>query len=212
MKKEIWLIRHGQSEANAGLKSSDPAAVPLTPKGQEQAKKVSLTIPKTPDQILYSPFIRTQETAKPTLERFPSVAVKEWPIQEFTYLSPALCKDMTALERRPMREKYWERNDPNYIHGEGAESFADLLGRTKDAFDRMKELQSEFVLVFGHGQFMRTLLLSLLLNSFSPTPELMRKLYLFNDVFKIPNCAMIKMTFHDQQAFFSGLITDHLEE
>mgnify|MGYP002640999067 FL=1 len=211
MKKEIWLIRHGESEANAGFKSSNPETVSLTQKGHEQAKKVSEAIPEAPDQIVYSPFIRTQETAKPTIERFPSVKVGEWPIHEFTYLSPASCKDTTASQRRPMAEKYWKRNDPTYIHGEGAESFADLLVRTENAFQRMKEVEDQFVLVFGHGQFMRTLLLSLLLNSFTPTPKLMRKLYLFNEVFKIPNCGIIKLRFDDQQPFISGLITDHLK-
>ena len=30
METEIWLVRHGQSVANAGLPTDDPAAIPLT--------------------------------------------------------------------------------------------------------------------------------------------------------------------------------------
>jgi hypothetical protein len=56
------------------------------------------------------------------------------------------------------------------------------------------------------------LILLLLLNSFKPTQTLMHKLSLYNKVFKIQNGGIIKMKFHNQQAFLSGLITDHLEE
>jgi probable phosphoglycerate mutase len=30
----VWLIRHGQSASNAGLPSSDPESIPLTPLGR----------------------------------------------------------------------------------------------------------------------------------------------------------------------------------
>lgn len=35
--KTITLVRHGESEANAGLPSSDPALIPLTATGIAQA-------------------------------------------------------------------------------------------------------------------------------------------------------------------------------
>ena len=34
-------------------------------------------------------YLRTQQTAQPTIERFPEVPVAVWPIQEFTYLEPS---------------------------------------------------------------------------------------------------------------------------
>lgn len=212
MKKEIWLIRHGESEANAGLESSNPATIPLTKKGHKQAEKVCKIIPEAPSKIIVSPYTRAKQTAQLAIERFSSAEVVEWPIQEFTYLSSAACKNTTSAQRRPMTKKYWETNDPFYVHGEGAESFADLLNRTQDAFERIKEIERGFVLVFGHGQFMRTLLLSLLLDTFDPTPALMYKLSLYNKVFKIPNCGILKMKFDNQQPFVSGLITHHLDD
>ena len=212
MDKEIWLIRHGESEANAGLRSSDPATVPLTKTGYEQAERVSKYVVEEPTLIVCSPFLRTKQTAQPTITRYPNVNIVEWPIQEFTYLSPIACQNTTATERRPISKEYWAKNDPFYVHGEGAESISDLLIRVENTFDRIKKLENEFTLIFGHGQFIRTLLLSLMLGTFEPTQALMHKLSLYNKVFKIPNCAILKIKFHDRQPFISGLITNHLED
>ncbi len=210
--KEVWFIRHAESEANAGLASSDPALIPLTEKGYRQAVKVSTAIPTIPSLIVFSPYVRTQQTAQLTMQLFPHVKHQEWNIQEFTYLSPALCQNMNSLQRRPMVEEYWKRNDPLYIHGEGAESFADFQRRVCETYRRIEEIDRGLVLIFGHGQFMRLFLLSVLLKSFVPTSELMRKFALFNDVYKIPNCGILKMRFHDQETFVSGLTSNHLQD
>ena len=37
----VWLIRHGQSESNAGLPSTDWRAIPLTTLGRRQAEHVA---------------------------------------------------------------------------------------------------------------------------------------------------------------------------
>ena len=44
---------------------------------------------ETPSLIVTSLFLRTQQTAAPTIERFPDVPVEVWPIEEFTYLQPS---------------------------------------------------------------------------------------------------------------------------
>jgi broad specificity phosphatase PhoE len=210
--KEIWFIRHAESEANAGLASSDPALIPLTERGYQQAIEVSTVIPAIPSLIVFSPYTRTQQTAQPTIQLFPQVKCQEWNIQEFTYLSRDLCRNTTPAQRRPMAEEYWKKNDPFYIHGEGAESFADLQRRVCDTDQRIEKINRGLILIFGHGQFMRLFLLSLLLKSFDPTPELMQKFALFNKVYEIPNCGILKIRFHDQEAFVSGLVSTHLQD
>lgn len=86
--RTVWLIRHAQSESNFGLPSFIPAAPPLTPLGIEQARYVAGAFSERPNLIVTSPYVRTQQTAQPTLERFPDVPQEEWPVQEFTYLAP----------------------------------------------------------------------------------------------------------------------------
>jgi broad specificity phosphatase PhoE len=50
--KTVWFIRHAESEANAGLPTSDPKSIELTKKGFEQAKLVSELIDVEPDLVI----------------------------------------------------------------------------------------------------------------------------------------------------------------
>lgn len=210
--KEVWFIRHAESEANAGFISSDPGAIPLTEKGHQQAIAVSKIMPEIPSLIVVSPYIRTQQTAQPTLRRFPQVENQKWDIQEFTFLSPEVCRNTTASQRRPWVKEYWKRNDPFHRHGEGAESFADLLLRVQDTFRRIEKIEDGYVLIFSHGQFMRAFLLSLLVKSFEPTPELMKKFEFFTKTLEIPNCGIIKLRFDNNEPFISGVYTHGIQE
>ncbi|MBN2116891.1 MAG: histidine phosphatase family protein [Anaerolineales bacterium] len=210
--KEVWLIRHGESEANAGLVTSMPDLISLTEEGHRQAAKVSALIPAVPSLIVFSPYLRTQQTARPTLERFPQVERQEWNIQEFSFLSPALCKNTSRMERRPLVEEYWQRCDPFYIHGEGAESFADLYHRVCAMYRRIEQIEDGLVLIFGHGQFTRMFLLSLLLRPREVTPQLMQEFIWFDKVFEIPNGGIFKVRFYGREPFISGLISDHLQD
>jgi broad specificity phosphatase PhoE len=195
---EVWFIRHGESAANAGFASSDPALIPLTEKGWQQAVKVSEIIPTDPDLIVYSSYLRAEQTAQPTIKRFPHVECQQWNIQEFTYLSRALCE-------------YWKRNDPFYVHGDGAESFAQFHRRVQDTYQRLAAMDGNLILIFGHGQFMRLMLVSFVLRSFEPTPGLMEKFALFSKLYEIPNSGIFKVRFHDREAFVSGLTLNHLQ-
>ena len=151
---EIWLIRHGESTANAGASTEDPNSIPLTEKGWQQARQLVEQFEKTPQLIISSGFLRTLQTAAPTRTRFYSTPHTIWPIHEFTYLDPATCIGTTAKQRKTRVQAFWARNDPNYIDGVGAESFSMMLDRTRHMLSKLSELQG-FIVVFGHGQIMR---------------------------------------------------------
>src|SRR5262245_709170 len=68
-----WLIRHGESESNAGTPSAEPGASPLTARGREQAAGLAATLPEPPTLIVASPYRRAAQTAEPTAARFPDV-------------------------------------------------------------------------------------------------------------------------------------------
>jgi len=156
--KNIWLIRHAESIGNAGLVTSRPDTIPLTGKGIEQAMYLADSFTQSPALIVTSPYIRTQQSAKPTIRRFPTARQEQWEVQEFSYLSPARYRDTTTADRRPFVEAYWSRCDPHHIDGEGAESFADFIQRVQQAIDGLWTCQSEFVAVFGHGLFLRAMI------------------------------------------------------
>ena len=159
--RNIWFIRHGESESNAGLPSISSGSPPLTLKGREQALHASKFIQKEPDLIVTSSFIRTQETAAPTIEKFPNVPRETWPVEEFTYLSSPSYLNTTIPQRRSAGIKYWRNGDPDHNDGPGAESFNDLFDRVHQTFELIEKNNAKFILVFSHGWFMRAMLYTL---------------------------------------------------
>ena len=150
------FIRHGQSTGNAGVPSSDLASIALTELGHAQARAVAAAWIETPALIVTSPYLRTQQTAAPTIARFPGVPVEVWPIEEFTYMQPARWNGTRSAERMPYLERYWQTADPGYCDGDGAESFATLLCRAEAALTRLAAMpEGALAYVFGHGQFIQ---------------------------------------------------------
>lgn len=208
----IWLIRHGESEANAGLPTTHPASVALTARGMEQAACIPRAFDAPPALLVTSPYLRTQQTARPLIERFGALRQEEWPIQEFTFLAPARYVNTTYLDRRPVVEAFWSRSDPRHIDGEGAESFADLIGRVERTLARLRELGPDgLAAVFTHGVFMRVALWLLLAGPGPLNTERMRRCYGFIRSLAVPNAAILKLRFVSaDEVYHSNFITAHL--
>ena len=186
--KKVWLIRHGQSTANAGAATENHITIPLSIDGQEQAKRISLSFQETPTLIINSPFLRTQQTAEPTIKRFFNVRREVWNVEEFTYLSPETCIGTTAAERKERVNQYWERLDPEYIDGQGAESFTMLLFRAQTAIERLSQIKSGFIVMFTHAQFMRAIWV---LNN-SKGDDAKSLMSRFRELLRFENCEIIK--------------------
>ncbi|MCI0395675.1 MAG: phosphoglycerate mutase family protein [Chloroflexi bacterium] len=205
-----WLIRHGQSEGNLGLATLDPASNPLTAAGWEQAGQVSAAFSQPPSLIVTSAYRRSQQTAEPTRQRFPAAPHEEWPVHEYTYLSPLLCRNTTPEQRRPLSDDYWQRCDPFYRHGEDAECFADFMERVAYLLTALSRREERFITIFGHGMFFRAVLWRLLRGPVELSSEAMRQFRAFEGSFDIPNGAIIKVEMHNGELLFSGVITRHL--
>lgn len=155
----VHCVRHGESEANVGASSRDPASIPLTEAGRQQAEAIAAFIDQAPGRLVCSPFLRAKQTAAPTQARF-SAPMELWPIQEFTYLAPARCAGTSAAERRDWVQAYWNKADPHFVDGQGAESFNAFILRVRQAlfgFERLHENGCHAVIAFGHGQFFQAL-------------------------------------------------------
>jgi len=186
--KNILLIRHGESTANAGMATSDPKEISLTEKGEEQAKEVAEKIPFYPDLIIISPFLRARQTAGPTIEQFPQATVEIWPeVREFTYLSPIACAGTTIYQRRAKVEDYWKAANPEYVDGKDAESFCNLMDRLRVALQRLHESQANNIVIFTHGQFMKALLMQQNNPKFREA-DCVVKMRLFHNERTIANC------------------------
>ena len=152
METEIWLVRHGQSAANAGLPTDDPAAIPLTEKGRVQAQEFAQWLPRDTYAVWTSAYIRARETALPTLQRLGESARIHEDMHEFITLCPERCAGTSNLERMPWIEAYWKRSDPDFRDGASAETFREFSGRVRKVRNNLHQSQGK-LLVFGHGMF-----------------------------------------------------------
>lgn len=189
MSKKVWFIRHGESIANAGAATSNHMTIPLSPLGEEQSERITREFTETPTMIIASRFSRTYLTAMPTLKRFPDTSRDLWRVEEFTYLCPASCINTTAAERKEMVSEYWERCDPDYIDGEGAESFNMLLARARATINRLKLIESGFIVIFAHALFMQAIEALRTSDGKEDEKSLMKR---FRDLPRYDNCEILK--------------------
>jgi broad specificity phosphatase PhoE len=188
-----WLVRHGQSAANAGLPTEGHGDVPLTELGRQQACAVARRVDRRPDLLIVSPFLRARATCESIQARWPATRRETWPIQELTYLSPARCNGTTSATRRPLVDAYWRRCDPHYVDGSDAESFSAFSSRLRDFHQRLLALDCAYVIAVGHGQFFRAYMMCLT-DGFTVTPEWMARYRKVETGSPLANCEIIELS------------------
>ena len=158
--KILLLVRHGESASNAGFPTEDPVSNPLTLRGTEQVHRFAKIWAQAdrPDLIVTSRYLRAQQTADPFCAKFHNVPCEEWRVEEFTQLSPDRYHGTTFKERLPHVHAYWERRDPHFCDGHGAETYGTFLERVHALFHRVLTRRERYTVVFTHGHFMQAAL------------------------------------------------------
>ena len=151
---ELWFIRHGETEINAGVWSANPAKTHLTLNGLKQAEQAATQVVEQPDLFIVSPLIRAKETMRLFTSLWPKAPLSILPIQEFIYLSPSRLALLGPVERKEQIKEYWRKNDPYYCDGDDSESFAAFLQRVSTFYQYLTQ-QRGYVVVVGHGQFIK---------------------------------------------------------
>jgi broad specificity phosphatase PhoE len=151
--KEIYIIRHAESTSNAGQRTENHHGIPLSEKGIQQAQELAETITIVPDLIVISPFTRTHETAKPFIEKHPSVPVEMWDVHEFSYLPSKAYEGTTGMERFAAAFKYWTEASVHHKESDDSESFADLTKRMADLIEKLESRPEKTIVIFSHGRF-----------------------------------------------------------
>ena len=208
--KTIWLIRHAESSANAGFASATPKSTPITERGRQQSELLAQSFCEKPDLIITSAYIRTKQTAEPTIQRFSQVAQEEWPVEEYTYLEPSRYSNTTMAERKPFVEEYWKRGDPFYQDGHGAETFAQFIERVQNVLGLLQTRQETNIFVFTHGYFIRAVVWTLLQTSKAVDAKAMNSFHLFFESIELPNTGIILCHSVSQTFFFGGISVSHL--
>ena len=147
--KTLYLIRHAQSEANAGGISKPERDIALSPLGREQAQALVARLPRS-SHVYVSELRRTHETAAPYCHAH-GITPQTLPLlNEFSCLAFELIRDMDGAARRPLADAYWQRADPLECTGAGADSFAAFNQRLSAFLAHYPQLE-DGSLLFGHG-------------------------------------------------------------
>lgn len=200
----VWLIRHGESLSNAGCPTLSPEYTGLTPLGTKQADAIAQTFHRSPSLIVVSKYRRTQETAQPTIRRFPGTRWEAWPdVHEFTYLSWSHSEGTTEQERQRYVDAFWRRNDPSYFDGEG-ETFIQFISRVTSALEKLRFGGRDFVALFTHGYFMRAVWWYLQNRPARIDSKSMQEFYRLRSTLDIPNGAILPVELRGRDDFSIG--------
>lgn len=148
----LYLVRHGESEANAAAVFAGQTDSPLTARGREQAKVVAKALrPVHFDRIVTSTLSRTKDTAAEI------AAGRGVPVEAFADLNEI---DLGDAAGKPFDEV---RGLPGYERDgfhqwPGGESLDQVVARAMRVIDRLvAESQGTTICIVGHGGVTRIL-------------------------------------------------------
>lgn len=202
MKKTIWFIRHAESLSNAGFPTDTPHAIGLSDKGLAQAEALAQQWRTVPDLMVVSRYARTSATAAPLRKKLPQVPVIELPLHELTFLAPARYIGTTENLRREPARQYWERCDPDYCDGEGAETFRNFCARIDDSLALLQQRTEQGILVFCHGYVIKAILWRQLHPGVPVDAEYMRGFFEFHLRCVVPNMQVYPFECDDDKPLF----------
>ena len=145
---KIWLARHGQTEWSVAGRHTGRSDVPLTPHGEEEARKLGARLQsQTFAAVLTSPLQRARRTCEiagfgPRAEELPDLM--EWNYGAYEGLKSA--------EIRAARADWHLFRDGC----PGGERLEDVLARVDRVIARLRASPGD-VLVFSHGHLLRVL-------------------------------------------------------
>lgn len=145
MTKEIWLVRHGETEWSRSGQHTGRTDLPLTEKGREQARRLRAALADQRfDQVLTSPLQRARETAELAgfAEAVPDDDLMEWHYGDLEGRTSAdIVSDVPGWT-------IWSGPVPN---GETLEQVAHRVDRV------LSNLPSGKIAIFAHGHLLRVL-------------------------------------------------------
>ncbi len=149
---KLYLVRHGESEANVKHEISDDIEghIHLTPKGKKQAKNAGNILKDKGIEIIFaSPFLRTQETAKLINDSLKLNVIETTLIRE----------RCTGMDGKPLSEwmNFISGKDYFKLKPKGGESFSHEKKRLRDFLKFLKTTNFKSVLLVSHGEPIKVL-------------------------------------------------------
>jgi len=148
----LYLVRHGESEANAAGVFAGQTDSPLTPKGREQAKVVATALRAIHfDRIVTSALSRTKDTAGEI------AAGRGVPVEAFADLNEIDLGDAAGKPFDEVRGLPGYESD-GFHQWPGGESLDQVVTRAMRVIDRLAaESPGTTICIVGHGGVTRIL-------------------------------------------------------
>jgi len=164
---QLVLIRHGESQWNLENRFTGWVDVPLTPKGEEEARVAGEKLRAFQfDCAFTSVLIRAKNTLRIVLESIGQTAI---PITEHQALNERMYGELQGLNKAETAKKYgdeqvkiWRRSFD--VPPPGGESLKDTAARVLPYYEshiRPELLAKKTVLVVAHGNSLRSLVMHL---------------------------------------------------
>jgi probable phosphoglycerate mutase len=157
--KQLYIMRHAETNTNASGKWSGHYEALLTDQGKLQAKLAGQKIKDEDwevDIIISSPAIRTKETARLVAD------VIEYPADDIVIESLAIERALGLLENQPAAIFLADHTYKDIDDVDGAEQVKDLQVRADELLERLKYFPEDNVLIVTHGAMGRALRRSVL--------------------------------------------------
>jgi 2,3-bisphosphoglycerate-dependent phosphoglycerate mutase len=164
---QLVLIRHGESQWNLENRFTGWVDVPLTPKGEEEARAAGQKLKTFKfDCAFTSALIRAQNTLRIVLEEIGQTGI---PIKEDKALNERMYGELQGLNKAETAKKFgddqvkiWRRSFD--VPPPGGESLKDTAERVLPYYEnqiRPELLAKKTVLVVAHGNSLRSLVMHL---------------------------------------------------
>lgn len=159
----LWLIRHGETEANVAGLYSGHAPTPLTPKGLAQAQTLGKLLSEAPfDHVLCSALERAQKTAEHVLAQR-EITIETTPLLNEMFFGDWEMRHHRDLAREdPQNYAAWCSDWQNAIptNGEGFQAFSARIEQVIAHLADIKHQQN--ILLVSHQGVLSLLITRLL--------------------------------------------------
>lgn len=157
MEKQVYFVRHGESESNVDRVFRGKEAV-LTESGRAQAAAVAERVLRlNVDALICSTFTRARETAAIIGEKIGLAPEEHETFGEWLESEHLIGKSYEHPDSVAAVEAIYGSDNPHYRHG-SEETFAELKARGEACFALLEQHPAEKICVIGHMALLRIFL------------------------------------------------------
>ncbi|NVZ20492.1 histidine phosphatase family protein [Pseudomonas costantinii] len=148
---DLYVVRHGETWANAEHRYLGALDPELTERGREQAASLSKKLPSGIEVLIVSPRVRAQQTAQILNGE---LNLEPLTMGDFRERDVGVFEGLTQAEARAMHPQLWAQNITRQwaVGPAGGESIADVVARVHRGLVELAALYAaRVVLLVAHG-------------------------------------------------------------